>query len=335
MIKHSISNFGTTEKGEEVFLISMENHTGFKVNFLTYGCTIKDIFFNGKNVVLGYDNLESYEKGDSYLGAVVGRYANRISGSAFSLDGKEYKLTLNDGKNHLHGVFSKTIFDYEFDGETLVLSHKSPESEENFPGNLELKVLYRITDSNELIIRYLATTDKKTVLNITNHSYFNLNGDCNTILDHTLQLNSDSFTPVSDGLIPTGEIAPVEGTPMDFRIPKKIRTDINSDYSQIVIAGGFDHNYVLKQTQKKLTEFATLKADKTGITMHCFTNQCAVQFYSGNFLSKDPAKQFPKNGALALETQHYPDSVNKPGFPSAELNPGEIYDFTTVYAFSV
>ncbi len=336
MIQKTITYYGTTQQGNKVHQIVLTNSNGMEVSLLTYGATINAILVPYKekkvNVVLGYKDLLSYEKGTSCIGATVGRYANRISKSSFTINGQEYKIPANEGENHLHGTFSRTIFNYSFDKETLELSYTSPDMEEGFPGNLNLKVRFTLTEDNSLKIHYSATTDKTTVLNLTNHSYFNLNGDNGTVLDHTLQLNSDSFTPTDQNSIPTGEIRTVQGTPMDFREEKTIGKDIDKDYDQLKQAQGYDHNYILGE-DKTIKKIATLKADKNNIEMDCLTDQCAVQIYSANFLHKDEAFTFQKNGAICLETQHYPDSPNKAQFPTTILNPDETFESTTIYSF--
>lgn len=332
MIDKKTRLFGKTDDGKEVVNICLKNNCGMEVNILTYAGIVRNILFNGINTVLGYPDLEGYLKGTSFIGSFVGRYANRLGNSSFSLDGHQYNIPANEGKNHLHGTYCNSVMDYSFDNDSLVLSLVSPDGEEGYPGTVKIKVIYTLTEENSLIIHYLAETDKPTVINLTNHSYFNLNGDGGTILEHTLQLDSDSFTVVDSQSIPTGEIRSVAGTPMDFREPKKIGRDINSDYDMLNIGQGYDHNYVIK-ADGSVKRIATLTSDKSGISMECYTDQCGVQLYSGNFVGKDQGASFPKNGAVCLETQHYPDSPNRPGFPTTRLDPGQIFNSTTIYKF--
>lgn len=329
--------FGTLSTGEAVTLYALENASGMRVTVLDYGCTVQSIVFHGTDVVLGYDSAAEYEQGGCFFGAFVGRYANRIKGSAFDLNGQHYVIPANEGENHLHGVLVKTLFSASAEDGSLVLRYLSPDGEEGFPGNLVLCVKYTLTDENELIMDYTATTDADTVLNLTNHSYFNLNGhDSGTILSHTLRLNAESFTEGGEGTLPTGNILSVRGTPMDFTAGKPVGQDIDADFPQLRMTDGYDHNFILGGRAGELRHFAALSAE-SGICMDCFTTQPAVQLYTGNFVKGSGKNGAPygKNAALCLETQHYPCSPNFPAFPSTVLHPGEQYRETTVYRFSL
>lgn len=294
---------------------------------------------NIENVVLGFDDLEKYKAGHPFFGAIAGRYANRIANGRFELNGEVYELSTNDGENHLHGGeegFDKKLWDAEVneDENSVTLSYLSPDGEEGYPGNLEVYVTYTLTDDNELRIDYHATTDKPTVVNLTNHSYFNLSGDPSRgILDHLLTIQADRYTPVNEGLIPTGELQPVEGTPFDFTEPEYIGARIDS------IPPGYDHNFVLNNPGSGLRKIATVEHEESGRIMEVYTDQPGVQFYTGNFLDGSlmdrqgqPIEQY---AALCLETQTFPDSPNKPDFPSPVLNPDETYETTTIYQFKV
>ncbi|HPD26560.1 MAG TPA: aldose epimerase family protein, partial [Candidatus Marinimicrobia bacterium] len=291
-----------------------------------------------------FDDLASYEKDNTFQGAIVGRYGNRIAGGKFSLDGKVYQLNLNDGPNHLHGGpkgFFKVIWDIEqLDSQSVRLTYVSPDGEKGYPGEVKISVVYTITDDDALRIDYYGTTDRPTILNPTSHCYFNLSGSPkNTILDHELMLNADFFTPIDEFSIPTGEIRPVVGTPLDFRVPKPIGRDIAAEDEQIKFGKGYDHNWVINGMPGQVRLAATVYESKSGRLMECLTDQAGLQFYSGNFLD---GSLIGKGGirynyrcALCLEAQAFPDSPNKPHFPSVVLRPGEEYRQTTIYRFSV
>ncbi len=290
------------------------------------------------DVVLGYDDLRSYEQGNCFFGAFVGRYANRIKGAAFELNGKRYELEKNDGRNHLHGVYCRRVFEAETEGDTLVFRGVSPDGEEGFPGTLRFEVRYRLTEDNALEIGYRAATDADTVLNFTNHSYFNLNGG-GDILGHRLTIYADRFTEGDAEILPTGRICKVNGTPMDFRAGRRIGEDIASDWEQLRLAGGYDHNFILNGEAGKLRKMAAAKGDVSGIRMEAYTTQPAVQLYTGNYVDRDTAPfgrggaRYPRFAGFCLESQHYPCSPNFPDFPSTLLRPGEEYREETVYRF--
>jgi aldose 1-epimerase len=344
--------FGKLEDGSQAFLYSIKNNSGMKVNIINYGATVTNVFAPDKegkfdDVVLGYDSLDGYVKDKVYLGAIVGRYGNRIANGKFSLNGKEYPLAKNNGENHLHGGpkgFHKVLWNAESvkndSNESLKLKYLSKDGEEGYPGTLELTVTYTLTDANELKIDYEGKTDKPTILNPTNHSYFNLSGDfTKTILDHELQLNADRFTPVNQNQIPTGELRDVENTPFDFRKLTPVGLHINDKDEQLQYGSGYDHNWVLNNFNGKVREIALLYHSKTGRYMEVLSDQPGVQFYSGNFLDGSFVGKngliYNKRTALCLETQHFPDSPNKLHFPSVTLRPSEIYRQTTVYKFLV
>ena len=340
--------FGQTKEGQAVTAFDIANEKGMRVTVLDLGGTVQSILVPDKNgtptdVVLGYEDAASYEAGSCYFGTIVGRIANRIKGGRFVLEGKEYQLEKNseNNSNHLHGVFPRKIFASAVEGGDLVLTYLSPDMEEGFPGNLSLEVRYRLTDDNSLEILYTATTDAVTVVNLTNHSYFNLNGqDGSTVLTHKLWLNSSSFSEYDDNYGQTGNIIPVEGTPLDFRTEQEIGARIDDDYEQLRLCAGYDHNMILDGKEGELKPAGTVKSDKTGITLEAFTTEPAIQVYSANYVQFDTAPvgkngiRYPKNGAICLEAQHYPDSVNHPSFPSTVLRPGETYHQKTVYRFS-
>jgi len=325
-----------------------------KVAITNYGATVISLWVpdrQGKlaDVVQGFDTLEDYiQYNDSYFGNVVGRYGNRIAGGKFTLDGVEYTLAANDHGNHLHGGlkgFDKVVWNSEpvqkKNATGVKLTYRSRDGEEGYPGNLDVTVTYYLTTANELSIEYTATTDKATPVNLTNHSYFNLAGQgSGDILGHVLRIDADRFTVVDKGLIPTGELRPVQGTPMDFTklAPVGARID-QKDYEQIAFGGGYDHNWVLNKKDHSLTKVITLHEPVSGRFMEVLTTEPGVQFYSGNFLDGKHkgkgGKVYNHRYALCLETQHYPDSPNHPDFPSTVLRPGEKYSSQTVYKFSV
>ena len=343
--------FGTLQNGEDIYSYTLTNNSGMSATIINYGATVVKLKVPDKNgktedVILGYDSLSGYVKGASYFGGIVGRYGNRIAKGRFTLDGKEYQLPLNNGPNSLHGGtigFNKRVWKAEElngNNPALQLTYVSVDGEEGYPGTLTLIVTYSLTDKNGLKIDYKATTDKATILNPTNHCYFNLTGDPNnTILNHVLMINADKFTPVDSSLIPTGQLEDVANTPMDFRKPTEIGERINDDFQQLKFAGGYDHNWVLNNYNGSVREAATVYDSTSGIFMEVLTDQPGVQFYTGNFLNgMDGGKDgiyYKFRTALCLECQHFPDSPNEKTFPSVVLRPGETYTQTTVYEFSV
>ena len=335
--------YGTAD-GQEVRQYTLQNASGMIVRVLNYGGYVTNIIVldrqgNKGDVVLGFDSLAGYlQTGNPYMGCIVGRYANRIAKGQFILDGKTYKLAGNNDGNALHGGlkgFDKVIWAVQPEGDSsLLLSYTSKDGEEGYPGNLQVSVKYTLTTDNALRIDYNATTDKATPVNLTNHSYFNLSsGKDSTILGHTLMINADKYTAVDQKLIPTGELPAVKGTAMDFTKPAVIGTDIAK------VAGGYDHNWVLNKNGDSLSLAATLFHDSTGRFMEVFTTQPGVQCYTGNFLNGTltgkGGMKYVKHAGLCLETQHFPDSPNRPDFPNTILKPGEKYQQTTIYKFSV
>jgi aldose 1-epimerase len=338
--------------GETVELYGLTNAQGMEARISTYGgilISLKTLDRSGAlaDVVLGHDDLESYVKNNSpFLGALIGRYGNRIGKAQFVLQGTTYKLAANDGPNHLHGGtkgFDKVIWKAEkvdaADGVALVLTYVSADGEEGYPGTLTAKVTYTLTDGNALRIDYEATADKPTIVNLTNHAYFNLkDAGASTILGHELTLNADRFTPVDKTLIPTGELRPVEGTPFDFRQPTAIGARIEQADEQLQFGGGYDHNWVLNRQGDGLSLAARVHEPGSGRVMEVFTTEPGIQFYCGNFLDGSITGRsgvaYQKRVGLCLETQHYPDSPNKPDFPSTMLEPGQTYHSTTEFRFS-
>ncbi|NDE09459.1 MAG: galactose mutarotase [Chitinophagia bacterium] len=338
------SSFGKAG-GKEVFLYTLINSKGTEVKITNFGGIVTSWISADKNnkrssIVLGYDSLSGYLAAHPYFGAIVGRYGNRIAKGKFSIDSVEYTLAINNGPNHLHGGvvgFDKVVWEPTVENDSvpsLLLSYLSKDGEEGYPGNLNVDVHYTLTDEDELKIEYTATTDKKTVVNLTNHSYFNLTGDvANTILDHELQIDADHFTSVDSTLIPTGEITSVKGTPFDFTQPTKVGLRIDS------VKGGYDHNYVFNKLDASLTKVASVSEQKSGRVLEVFTTEPGVQFYTGNFLDgtlkTSDGKAIQQHAALCLETQHFPDSPNEPNFPTTILLTGQKFHSITVYKLSV
>jgi aldose 1-epimerase len=344
-------SYGITQEGQEVDRYTLSNAAGMQVEIITYGGIITSMKVpnaaGGLNdVVLGYDSLSDYEKGSPYFGALIGRYGNRIADGSFTLDDKTYTLVQNDGKNHLHGGtkgFDKVVWSadskIEDNKAVLQLHYLSQDMEEGYPGNLHTEVVYTLTNDNMLEVAYKATTDKKTVVNLTQHAYFNLSG-AKDILDHKLLLQAPRYLPIDETLIPTGEIASVEGTPFDFTSFKTIGRDIETESIQLERGLGYDHCWVLDNPDKELQTAALLKEASSGIQMEVRTDQPAIQFYSGNFLDgTNPMKQsdlfYNYRSGLCLETQHYPNAPNEASFPSTVLSPGEVYSTKTQFLFSV
>jgi aldose 1-epimerase len=350
----TVEPFGTTPDGTAVDLYTLTNANGMVVSVMTYGGIVQKVLVpdrdgNLTNVTLGFDTLDKYVENNPYFGSITGRYANRIARGSFTIDGVTYRLALNNGENSLHGGlvgFDKVVWDAEDtsgpDGPAITLSRTSPDGEEGYPGNLTVEVTFTLTDANELRFDYHATTDAPTIVNLTNHSYWNLAGEgAGTIDGHMLQLNASNYTPVDPTLIPTGEIAPVADTPFDFTTPHAIGERIRDDNEQLKLGRGYDHNFVLDRPSaddESMIVAAILSDPSSGRVLTISTTEPGIQFYSGNFLDGTlygtSGKEYRQGDGLALETQHYPDSPNHPDFPSTELRPGEEYSTSTIYAFS-
>ncbi|OGU41368.1 MAG: galactose mutarotase [Ignavibacteria bacterium RIFOXYB2_FULL_35_12] len=347
------NSFGKTKEGTEVFLYTLKNHNNVSVSITNYGGIVTSIKVPDKNgnlsdIVLGYDHVEGYIINNSpYFGALIGRYGNRIAKGKFSLDGVQYKLATNNGANHLHGGekgFDKVVWTAkELHGKGTVgleLTYICKDGEEGYPGNLNVKVNYSLNNRNELRIDYTATTGKKTIVNLTNHAYFNLkDGGASTILDHQLKINADRFTPIDSTLIPIGKIIPVENSALDFRNFTIIGKRINSKDEQIRFGLGYDHNFVLNGNVNQLKHAATVKEESAGRILEVFTTEPGIQFYSGNFLDGSITGKnnivYNNRSGFCLEAQHFPDSPNHINFPSTELKPGKVYNSTTIYKFDV
>lgn len=341
-------SFGTTKSGTEASLYVLENKNRTTIKVTDYGATLVSFLFKDKDgierdMVLGFDNVTDYENHISYFGATVGRNGNRISGARVEINGKVWTLEANDNGNNLHSGkngFSKVMWDLkEVSDNSITFSHFSPQEEQGFPGNMTAEVTYAITDNDTLEISYTAKADADTVMNFTNHSYFNLAGhDGGSVENQELQILADSYTPVKDAKsIPTGEIAPVEGTPMDFRVAKPIGRDINADFEQLRFAGGYDHNYALSEKPGEMKVMANAYCKETGIAMEASTDCCGVQLYTGNGIKskgKGGAEYTDRNG-FCLESQFYPDAVNQKNFASPVIKAGEVYHSRTTYRFYV
>lgn len=338
-------DFGKTTDGTPVELYRLANSSGVEATIMTYGGTLVSLSTPDRNgrpgdIVLGFDKLEGYLGDHPYFGALIGRYGNRIAKGRFTLNGVEYKLAQNNGENNLHGGprgFDRVVWQVRSAGpQSLELGYLSKDGEEGFPGNLDVTVRYSLTDANELGIDYSATTDQDTVVNLTNHSYFNLACEGDN-LGHLLRLNADRMTPVDAGLIPTGELRSVAGTPFDFRQPVAIGARIDADDEQLKLGGGYDHNFVLNRSGEGLSQVAKAVEPKTGRVLELFSTEPGVQFYSGNFIGDMLGKggrRYGRRSGFCLETQHYPDSPNHPSFPTTVLKPGQRYHSTTVHKFS-
>jgi len=345
----SKEHFDRIIDGKQVSLFKLKNSLGTELYTTNYGNRIVSLVVQDKNqkpvdVVVGFDSIDGYlTSTEFYHGATIGRYSNRIAQGKFQLNATEYKLPINNGLNHLHGGpfgFHTKIWDVEEVKENaMVLSYSSPDGEEGYPGNVRIKVQFILSDQNDLVINYEARTDQQTILNLTNHSYFNLNGQgSGTILDHLVEINASQYTPIDNTLIPTGKLEPVSETPFDFTTANIIGKRINNDHIQLRHGKGYDHNYVINKDGGPIGFAAKATGDKTGIKMEVLTNQPGVQFYTGNFMS---GKNIIKGGvpdhfrtAFCLETQHFPDSPNHPHFPSTTIVPGDIFESTTIYKFS-
>ncbi len=341
--------FGTTKEGTSVSLYTLRNSKGAEARISNYGGLVVSLTMPDRNgqyadVTLGYDNLDGYLKETPYFGALIGRYGNRIAKGKFTLDGKEYTLATNDYPNTLHGGlkgFDKVVWKAKAvqtpAGPSLRLTYVSKDMEEGYPGNLSVTAVYTLTDNNELRLDYTATTDRDTVVNLTHHSYFNLAGK-GDILNHQVMIKSDAITPVDKTLIPTGELRPVKGTPFDFNTPTAIGARIGQDDEQLKFGGGYDHNWVISKPAGVLGLMASVYEPTTGRTMEVLSTEPSLQFYSGNFLDgKITGKggwSYQHRNGFCMEPQHYPDSPNKPAFPSVVLKPGQVYHNTIIYRFS-
>lgn len=344
------NSFIDTIDGKRTDLYVLENSKSMKVAITNYGGRIVGLLVPGKNnepvdVVVGFSSLNDYiVSTERYFGALIGRYGNRIAGGKFTLDGQEYSIFTNNGANALHGGkkgYQDVVWNAELQGDSsLVLNYQSIDGEEGFPGNLDIKVTYHLTDDNELRISYNATTDKKTVVNLTNHAFFNLNGEgSGTINNHVLQINADKYTPVDSTLIPTGKLEPVANTPFDFRTPIAIGERVETDNEQLEFGKGYDHNFVLNGPANAMKHAATITGNLSGITMEVYTTEPGLQFYGGNFMAgKNKFKSGEKDHfreAFCLETQHFPDSPNQNSFPSTVLEPGQQYKSESIYKFGL
>ncbi len=330
------THFGTLADGRAVEAWTLENGAGLRATLLTYGARLAALHVpvgggHTRNVALGLATLDEYVANTAYLGAVPGRYANRIARGRFPLDGREVQVTTNNGPNMLHGGktgFDRAVWRAQADGDAVVMAHTSPDGDQGFPGRLDVTVRYAL-DGGDLVIDTIARADAPTVLNLTSHAYFNLSGGPD-ILDHTLTLAANHFTPVDAGLIPTGELAPVAGTPFDFRTPVKIGARIDADHPQLRFGVGYDHNFVLGAAPADAPRLAAAVSGD-GLMMQALTTEPGVQFYTGNHL---PDAGLPYRSAFCLETQHFPDSPNHPAFPTTVLRPGEVFRARTIYRFT-
>jgi aldose 1-epimerase len=345
------ASFGMTREQVPVEIYTLTNANGVEMRVITYGGIITSLKVPDRSgrfddVVLGFDTMDGYLKDPPYFGALIGRYGNRIARGQFTLDGQAFKLATNNGPNHLHGGvkgFDKVLWNAmpaeAADGVSLTLTRRSSDGEEGYPGNLQVSVRYMLTDRNELAIDYRATTDKATPINLTQHSYFNLAANNGDILGHRLTLNASRYTPVDNTLIPTGELAPVQGTPFDFRVPTSIGERIGLDHAQLKNGNGYDHNFVLDRTGPSLERAALVVEPSSGRTMEVATTEPGIQFYSGNFLDGTiigkGGRIYKHRTGFCLETQHFPDSPNHPSFPSTILRPGQTYASKTVFTFGV
>ncbi|MDP2887330.1 MAG: aldose epimerase family protein [Ignavibacteria bacterium] len=344
-------SFGKTPDGTEIFVYTLHNKNGMEARVTNYGGTLLSLLVPDRNgnrtdVVLGFDSLATYIKDAPHFGSTMGRYANRIGKAMFQLNGIRYTLARNSGANHIHGGlkgFDKVAWNVDEHeskvGKSLVLNYLSRDGEEGYPGNLSVKVMYSVTDSNGLKIEYTATTDKPTVMNLTNHSYFNLAGAGNgSILDHELFIDADRFTPVDTESIPTGELRSVHGTPLDFTTPTRIGVRIDDGYEQLKKGGGYNHNLVLNKPANAFGLAARVYEETSGRVMEVLTTEPGLQFYTPNFVNAKyvgkEGKKYDHRCGFCLETEHFPDSPNKPQFPSTVVNPGDTYTSTTVYRFS-
>ena len=334
--------------GKEVRLYSLTNKQGAEAHFINQGAKLVSLIVPSRSgwtdVVIGHDSLQEYlDSEEAYFGAICGRYANRVAKGSFSLDGKSYQLPINNGPNALHGGlkgFNAVIWDAEQTAPNkIAFRYVAADGEEGYPGELHVEVIYTLTEENELTIEYRATNSKPTILNLTNHSYFNLSGDGDaSVHDHSLQIDAQEYLPTDETAIPYGAPAAVEGTPMDFREPHLVGERIDTAWDQLVWARGYDHTYILDKPLGKLGRAARCSSPKTGIVMEVYTDQPGVQLYTGNWMSGNMrgkhGHRYPARAALCLETQHYPDSPNRPEYPSTRLDPGQEFRSTTAFRFT-
>ena len=345
MEKLTVKDFGTTEKGQKALLYTMKNDAGTSVSVSDYGAALVSLFVRGKDgnpvdVVLGYDDVTGYEKGGDSIGATVGRNANRIGGASIEINGVTYELDKNDNGNNLHSgydYYNKRFWDVAENADDHVTFRlHSPDKDQGYPGALDMYVTYTLDEDSMLTIHYEAVPDKDTVINMTNHSYFNLNGhDSGTVLNHSVTLDAESFTPADRESIPTGEIRSVAGTPMDIRRGKTLGKEIDADYEPLRLGGGYDHNWVLKN-EGRFDKVAEVTADRSGIRMEVYTDLPGVQMYTANFLNGEPGKEgalYGKRSAVCLETQYFPDAIHHDNFPGPVCRAGEKYDTRTAYRF--
>jgi aldose 1-epimerase len=344
--------FGTTQDGTPVEIYTLRNENGMEARIMTCGGIIQSIKVPDRNgnfgdVTLGYDTLDGYLTNSPYFGALIGRYGNRIARGHFTLEGQEYTLATNNGVNSLHGGlkgFDKVVWtvaeaEVEDEGPELKLTYLSKDGEEGYPGNLQVTATYKLmAKENALQLKFKATTDKDTVVNLTAHSYFNLDGGGSVALNHIVYIDADKYTPVDGTLIPTGELAPVAGTPFDFRTPTAIGARIGNDNEQLKFGGGYDHNWVVNHPMGKLALDARVTDPANGRVFEIWSTEPGLQFYSGNFLDGTIKGKggvvYPHRGTFVMEPQHFPDSPNQPNFPSTVLHPGEVYHNTIIYKFS-
>lgn len=340
------SSFGTTKDKKEVFAYEISNGKGMKATVLTYGAILQKLLVpdadgNVKDVVLGFDTLKPYFKNRSFFGATIGPNANRIANASFTLNGKKYDLKVNDGKNNLHSDeklgYHKQVWDAEESDNSVTFS-LTDDASMGFPGKKEVRVTYEVTEDNELKISYDVTADTETIVNMTNHSYFNLLGhDAGTVTDHVLTLNASRYTPVVKGAIPTGELAAVKDTVFDFTSPQRVGEHINDKIEQLKLVKGYDHNWVLDNWDGTLKKAAEVTAPGTTLKMEVYTDLPGIQFYAGNCITPEPGKAdafYEKRSALCLETQFFPDTANEPDFPQAVFGPKKPYRSTTIYKFT-
>lgn len=338
--------FGTMKTGEDIYLFTLENKNGMKAKITNFGAAVVALWVPDKNgeladVVLGFDKAEDYFSNPSFMGVTIGPNANRVGGAAFTLNGKEYHLSVNDGVNNLHsdmdGGYHKGLWTAEEAGDSLKLTIEGKDGALGFPGNKKVTMIYTLTDNNELKLKYHATSDRETLLNLTNHTYFNLAGhDSGSIEGQFLRLYASHFTPVIPGAIPTGEIAPVAGTPLDFTKMKEIGREIGTDYEQLKLVKGYDHNFVIDGADGTMRQAAEAEDVKSGRRMKVFTNLPGVQFYAGNCIDEQIGKggvcYTPRTG-FCLETHYFPDNIHHPNFPQAVFGPGKDYEAETIYQF--